>query len=143
MSEELQVHFGANQSNYFTLFVIETRSSLDSISVVAEVKTRGFYGSMDWHIQPRELAEFETQLTTVYQTLSGKATFTTIVGEWLGFDITIDKFGMVRLTGFLSESAYSRNRLEFEITDLDQSYLPTIWDKFTRFWLNIIVHNDN
>lgn len=126
MNSELEIRFAANQGNYLSLRVDST-SSVYAIEFIAEVKSDGFYGSMESHIQPQELADFEAELKTLYHSLSGQAVLTTIIGEWIGLKMTIDKFGMVILTGFLDKSFLeSASRLEFEIKGLDQSYLSTV-----------------
>ena len=126
MNSELEIHFGANEDNYLSLRVDPT-SSVYAIDFSAEVKSAGFYGGMEWHIQPQELADFEAELKILYRFLSGQAVLKTITGEWIGLVAKIDKFGMVILTGFLDKSLIgSATRLEFEIKGLDQSYLPAI-----------------
>lgn len=81
----------------------------------------GFRGKVDMTILTDEIATFLTQLRPLFDTLSGKAEFSTLEGQ-LHLRLTGDGKGHIDLAGEIADQPGIGNRLHFTL-QFDQSQL--------------------
>ncbi len=92
--------------------------------VLIELDVGAFEARITGDLRAEEFVGFHNELTHLYDTLAGAATFRTLEG-WIELVFSIDKMGHILLKGMLLDDPGIGNRLTFRL-DLDQSYLPDI-----------------
>ena len=84
----------------------------------------GFHARLQGDLRAEEFASFQTQLSTLYATLSGTATFDTME-NWLSLILTADHQAHITAQCLAKDDPGIGNTLTFSL-DLDQSFLPAI-----------------
>jgi hypothetical protein len=74
-----------------------------------------------------ELHDFRVELEAIYRDLSGRAQLRSI-DRWIELDVVMATSGHIEVQGLVRDSPGSNSRdvLGFEITGLDQTFLPSI-----------------
>lgn len=94
------------------------------LNVVVEINSGAFRGRFFASFQVFEFSDFYDQLQLLYDTLKGKAIFSTLEGQ-LEISITCNALGNLEVSGFAMDEAGIGNQLNFQF-QLDQAYLPKI-----------------
>lgn len=95
------------------------------IDTAVAVRAGAFRGSCTACLTSDEFARFLDELEPLYESLAGKAEFTSME-EWLSVEITVeDRLGHLRATCTVRDEPGIGNVLHFDLT-LDQTDLPPI-----------------
>ncbi len=94
------------------------------ISGEVSISAGAFSGSFPASFRSPDFPPFREQLETLFKTLEGIATFTTLEGQ-LELEFRGDGLGHIVVTGTARDNAGTGNLLNFE-TGFDQTYLPAI-----------------
>jgi len=101
------------------------------VSCDLHLSVGGFRGEFRADLRSEEFLAFLEELASLRQTLEGSATFSTIEGQ-IGFSLTGDERGHVRVEGDAVDVAGTGNRLHFGF-DIDQTYLPPLCRSLESF----------
>ena len=131
MGRPLEILFG-NPDGEFLLIGILSRSYPNYtdywdgnwLNARVTVSVGGFKGLLGGYLRAEEFLRFRGEIEKLNNTLSGKATFSTME-EWISFSLTGDGRGHVILKGQVRDRPGSENTLNFTI-ELDQTFLPQI-----------------
>jgi len=88
------------------------------------VQAGGFEGAYRANLRSEDFENFNRELTLLSQTLSGRATFSTME-EQLSFTMDGNGRGHIQVSGQATDVVGTGNRLEFSL-EMDQTYLPPI-----------------
>jgi len=89
-----------------------------------QVQAGGFEGAYHANLRSDDFENLNRELTALSQTLSGRATFSTME-EQLSFTMEGNGRGHIRISGQARDVVGTGNRLEFSL-EMDQTYLPPI-----------------
>lgn len=127
----MEIHIGHSEYEFIRLDVISRRypNSNDSydgnwFDTKVIVKVGGFAGTVSGQLRKDELASFQTELASLYKSLSGSAKLLTLEG-WLSLEITGDGMGHFSCTGEVMDGFIQGNTLIFNL-NIDQTFLPEI-----------------
>jgi hypothetical protein len=93
------------------------------VQVSVRVRAGAFSGAFDCTFLAPEFSEFRDSLRALHQSLTGKASFSTLE-EQLTLELAGDGLGHISLRGVALDSPGMGNKLEFRL-DLDQGHLST------------------
>lgn len=96
----------------------------DWLTTEVEIVIGGFRGNLRADFLAGDFESFRRQLQSLYQTLRGVATFSTIEDQ-LEMTLTADRQGQVEVTGVARDAVVTGNVLNFRF-NIDQTYLPPI-----------------
>jgi len=118
-----QVHIG-NESEFVKITIRKLRRTADWIGGDAEVTVRGFSASISADFEPTDFQNFETEMSALYESLSGEAKLRPI-GEQLTLLLRGNGRGQIVVTGTAWSVACYGSKLDFEF-EIDQTFLPGI-----------------
>jgi hypothetical protein len=120
--ESLIVSFGYPERERLEFaFAAPEISSDDWLRARSTVAVGGFHGETDLYLEASDFARLLPDLRQLYETLRGSVDFTTTENQ-VGFRLTGDGRGHVKLCGHLLDQAGDGNRLDFTL-DYDQTLL--------------------
>lgn len=91
------------------------------------IKVGGFRGHVGGYLRTDEFATFREEVTALYSTLSGSATFRTME-EWLLIEMIGDGKGHITAEGSLIDNPGIGNTVRFKL-ELDQTFLPSLLEE--------------
>jgi hypothetical protein len=121
-----QIHLG-NSSEFVQIRVPDPSAIDDGIDCDVQVRVRGFSASVTAYCEPSDFEMLETALRSLYENLSGQASFTPRDGQ-LTFTLTGNGRGGIEVEGAAWFVACYGSKLEFAF-DIDQTYLPPVLDQ--------------
>ena len=89
------------------------------------VEVGGFSAKLGASLRLDEFESFLAELSRLDETVSGKATFTTMESQ-LSLELEADRLGHISVMGRVTDPIGGSNHLVFRIPDFDQSYLPIL-----------------
>ena len=122
-STVLAFHIGGEEAEYVR--VEDLRDNGDGwFSANVEVVVGGFRGGFSADFNSWAFSDFQKQLETLYQTVSGSAVFTSYEAQ-LELVLACDARGRIQLRGEAMDQAGTGSKLIFEL-EIDQTYVPAI-----------------
>jgi hypothetical protein len=132
MNKDLtSVTIGSPDSEYLIIHVINREYPLSSdywdgnwVRSTIKVSAGGFTGKVTASLRSEEFVKFMSELSMLYETLSGQACFTTME-QWLSITVVGDGLGHFEAQCQLSDNAPAGtgNTLNFTIY-FDQTFIP-------------------
>jgi hypothetical protein len=90
-----------------------------------EISVGGFKADIGASLRSEELRAFRLALEALAASLQGEAVLDSME-TWIKLHVSVDRLGRLEVSGEATDKPGLGNRLEFSVSDLDQSDLPGI-----------------
>ncbi len=121
---------GSNEAEHLVIAVLGREHSgaddyWDGNWVVATISIAvgGFTGTVRASLRMDELHRFNEGLKFINQNLFGAAVLESME-HWISLTVKAESRGRIEISGELSDQAGAGNVLSFDLSDVDQTYLP-------------------
>lgn len=125
----LAFHIGGQEEKYVQVSIV--RDNGDGwFSSEVKVAAGCFQGSFNADFNSWAFSDFESQLSRLYETVSGTAVFTSYEAQ-LELKLTCNAQGHVHVRGEAMDFAGTGNKLIFTL-DIDQTHIPAVLDSLRQ-----------